>query len=518
MSRHTTRVAAILAVVFALVATGPATVYAVFSVGREFVVNTYTVASQRAPSVGVDADGDFVVVWSSFNQDGSDEGVFAQRWSSAGARSGPELQVNTYTGGPQAKAQVAVESDGDFVVVWQSAQSGYYDVFGRRFTSSGTALAAEFVVNQITGGAQSLPAVATDAEGDFVVVWNSFGTDGSGEGVFGRRFASDGSPVGGDFQINRYTTNSQHQPWVATESDGDFVVVWQSSLQDGSMLGVFGQRLTSSGVALGAEFHVNTYTSGDQHRPRVTMLPGGAFVVTWDGAAASGGFEIEVQRFDSSGARVGGEIQVNVVAGGSYSRVASNGDADFVVIWQRSGLRARSFGPGGPAGDELQVDPPTGGGYNAALDINDDGDMIVTWSRSGADGSQAAVLGRRFSTEFPLLDIDLSGGAGALTDGLLLLRHRFGFRGASLVTGATDPLCGRCESTAIESFIAANLSAFDLDGDGTNEPLTDGLLTLRYLFGFRGSTLISGAFDTQNCTRCDATSIEAHTAGLLLPP
>ena len=55
-----------------------------------------------------------------------------------------------------------------------------------------------------------------------------------------------------------------------------------------------------------------------------------------------------------------------------------------------------------------------------------------------------------------------------------------------------------------------------MDGDGFVEPLTDGLLVLRYTFGFRGATLITGAYDTINCSRCDATAIEAYIRALNL--
>jgi hypothetical protein len=59
------------------------------------------------------------------------------------------------------------------------------------------------------------------------------------------------------------------------------------------------------------------------------------------------------------------------------------------------------------------------------------------------------------------------------------------------------------------------LDPFDVDGNGTVAPLTDGLLVLRFLFGFTGSTLVSGAVDATNCTRCDAVAIAAYLQGLL---
>ena len=55
-------------------------------------------------------------------------------------------------------------------------------------------------------------------------------------------------------------------------------------------------------------------------------------------------------------------------------------------------------------------------------------------------------------------------------------------------------------------------SAYDVDGDGDSDPLTDALLVLRYRFGFSGATLITGAVDLANCTRCTAVEIEAFLA------
>ncbi|HUP25709.1 MAG TPA: hypothetical protein VNB06_22555, partial [Thermoanaerobaculia bacterium] len=91
-----------------------------------------------------------------------------------------------------------------------------------------------------------------------------------------------------------------------------------------------------------------------------------------------------------------------------------------------------------------------------------------------------------------------------------------GFRDATLVTGAVDLAnCSRCDASAIEPYIEAILAQLDIDDDGEIEPLTDGLLILRYLFGFRGTTLVTGAVDLANCNRCDASAIEPYIAGLL---
>ena len=66
--------------------------------------------------------------------------------------------------------------------------------------------------------------------------------DGSAYGVYGQRYTASGAPTGPEFRVNTFTNGFQGYPSVASDPAGDFVVVWQGSLQDGSAYGVFGQR------------------------------------------------------------------------------------------------------------------------------------------------------------------------------------------------------------------------------------------------------------------------------------
>jgi hypothetical protein len=202
-----------------------------------------------------------------------------------------------------------------------------------------------------------------DDGGSFIVVWDSERQEYtvSGLGVFGRRFDSAGNPVGVKFQVNTYTPGNQYEPRVAADDDGDFVVVWWSFGQDGNQRGIFGRRFDSAGTPLASEFLANTYTSGFQYRPDVAM--------------------------------------------------------------------------------------------------NADGDFTVAWEAFGHDGNSYGVFGRRH--------------------------------------------------------VVLTLVPADIDGDGSTDPLTDGLLILRYLFNFTGNALINGAVDIAGCMRCDATTITQYLDGLV---
>jgi hypothetical protein len=80
-----------------------------------------------------------------------------------------------------------------------------------------------------------------DAAGNATVVWSGgSGQDGSGDGVFAQRYEASGVALGGEFQVNSYTTYGQGDPAVAAAPNGNVVVVWRG-FGPGDTWGVFGR-------------------------------------------------------------------------------------------------------------------------------------------------------------------------------------------------------------------------------------------------------------------------------------
>jgi hypothetical protein len=123
-------------------------------------------------------------------------------------------------------------------------------------------------VNTVTTGVQIFPHIAVEPDGDFQVVWiDIYGAAPELSDVFGQRYDRAGAPRGGDFLVNTYTTSFQGYfggADVAADREGRFVVVWWSFGEDGSYTGIFGQRYDAAGTRQGAPFQVNTYTTGGQ--------------------------------------------------------------------------------------------------------------------------------------------------------------------------------------------------------------------------------------------------------------
>lgn len=390
--------------------------------GEPFLVNSFTTGGQKDPAAAADGLGRFVVVWESSGQDGSGRAVVGRRFGANGNPLGPEFQVNTFTTGEQQSAAVAAGDDGAFVVVWESSgpDASGYAVRARLYDAAGSPQTGEIAVNQFTTGDQREPQVAVDGLGAFVVVWQSAGQDGSGVGVRGRRFDSAGSPLGGEIALNSFTTGDQEAPAVAVDAAGNFIAVWQSfgsSGSDSSFASVQGRIYDSSGVpSAGPEFQLNSYGYDNQVRPAIAADDAGSFVVVWQSDGSYGtdheATSIQATYMDLQGP-LGDEFQVNdnVTQSQAAPAVAGSGALAFVTAWEGPPpggstldleIATKRF-DGGP-GAEFQVNSYTPSDQRAAaIAMTALGDFVVVWESYGpnaGDPSSSGILARLYDGLF----------------------------------------------------------------------------------------------------------------------
>ena len=114
-------------------------------------------------------------------------------------------------------------------------------------------LTGEIRVNTYTSFDQRRPRIAADSNGGFVILWDSQNQDGSSNGVYAQRFDRSVAPFGPELAVNGFTTNLQRRPSVATIPNGTFVAAWESTAQDGGSAGVFSRRFDFAGFPYGSE-------------------------------------------------------------------------------------------------------------------------------------------------------------------------------------------------------------------------------------------------------------------------
>ncbi len=224
--------------------------------------DAFGVGKGTAASLAVSKSGDFVVVsgtsttgYYSHIQYGSIDG---QRFGSSGSRVGSTFPVNSHTTGTQPVSSVAMDRVGNFVVVWQGKDGSEDGIFGQRFDSSGAKTGSEFMINTYTSGSQDRPVVAFSKSGDSIVVWEGDSRDASGFDVFAQRFDRTGARVGSEFKVNIDSTDVHSLPKVADDGRG-FAVVWVGS----GGHGIFGRRQNLNPHALAVDSHPGAGTASD---------------------------------------------------------------------------------------------------------------------------------------------------------------------------------------------------------------------------------------------------------------
>jgi VCBS repeat-containing protein len=408
-------------------------------VGGETLVNTTTAGTQQTAASAMDANGNYVVVWN--GQNGSGTSIFAQRYNAAGVAQGSQFQINNNAVNSESQPDVAIDNAGNFVVVWSGQDSNGTGIFAQRYNAAGVAQGSNFQVNTTTAHDQSNPSVAVDANGNFVVVWQS---DDRGSlalnadfNIDMQRYNAAGVAQGGEVRVNTYSTNDQTLPDVGMDANGNYTIVWQSEkgllplalppLLSLSDVDIIGQRYDAAGNKFGNEFTIGS-TVGSQQAPAISVNASGAFVVAWQGDQ-SGTIDIYAQRFNTAGTAQGGQIAVNTTIAGDQTRpdVALSDLGDFVVAWQSAGQDGNGAGiylqqvsaAGVADGGEVRVNTTTAGDQQRpALGMDDAGNFVVVWDGNGSDSITAATDSAGVFTQLfdaPNVPPSLSLPGGALS-------------------------------------------------------------------------------------------------------
>lgn len=368
-------------------------------------------------------NGDSVIVWCGPN--GVDQfDIYAQRYSASGAPVGGEILVAQLGFGTQQAPSVGIDAQGNFTVVWEgySALSpGWTTVMGRRFNSSGAPISNDFRIPIATAnGGDFRHCLAQNSRGDFVITW--IDDHQQPPRLMARFYTADGSPTTDPIVVT--TLDSYGWPSVAVNDEGNFVVAtWGGYTRPG----VYAYRYDKYGRSLGPEIDVGAsgYISDTVS---VAMDAGGGFAVSGQWAAKT-----QFRRFNGQGTIIAGDglsgvagstqiamdaqgnsividrdgnarpratlfrpdgaIMASLLASASDARigvkVAMNNRGDFILGWMRSVLAdpsdiyARRYGG---LANQAPTAPSAGGPYtifegdsltlNASAAIDPDGDPV----------------------------------------------------------------------------------------------------------------------------------------------
>ena len=277
-----------------------------------------------------------------------------------------EILINTTTTGLQHQPAIAALGGTHFFVVW--LDSSDLTIKGRLVQANGNMSGGEFVVNTPTPtGANTnrqRPTIASSGSGP-IVAWieNAVNPPGPRPHVKLQRFNREGQPSGSEIQVSTTDVDPAHRPAITGMIDGGFLVSWMDARSNQR---IRAQRFSFDGSKKGPEFRVNT-TDGFHQAPIATRLVNGNYVIAWrSDPSPPGGGALIFRIFDLAGSPIVGETRPNLSGFTGQKAMTFLDDNDRFVIAHVRGLGNSDIGVAKSA-VEANVFEPNGASANIPI-------------------------------------------------------------------------------------------------------------------------------------------------------
>ena len=359
-------------------------------VGGEFRVNQNNQPRQLKPQVAFSPSGSSLIVW-----ENDLLGILARAFDRNGKPTTPEKVVvgNTNLPNMPGRGNVTVRKDpaliflpgGEYFVFWTEQKEylvvDYFflqrsileqDVYGQRFSAEGVAVGARFLLSSPAADFQRRPKAALTQNG-IAVVWEQAAktSEKDSTALYGRLLTRRGAPAGAQFRIDAgdspeiwtptLAANASGELLVAWEAgavdtpdvlarlydrDGDFLLVWQSTLSGTPIRSTIGQLYSPAGARIGGEIEMSTAAEGHLHiAPALALLPSGNVVVTWIDWTGTWPTGLYARVLDRNGTPLGDKVLISQdrMYPQYQTSVATNAQGDILAAWESRITRARAI-------------------------------------------------------------------------------------------------------------------------------------------------------------------------------
>lgn len=352
--------------------------------GKNTKVNDdFGISIQYAPSIAMDYNGNFVIVWYDYRNGNTD--IYFQCYNSFGTSLGSNKKSNDDKGiANQYSPSVAMNDFGNYVIVWQDYRNGNKDIYFQQYNVEGKTIGVNTKANDNIGKAES-PSIDIDNNDNFVIVWKDYRNSDSD--IYYQQIDSSGKNLGENKKVNDdINSESQYAPTIAMNNSGNFVIVWMDNRYGNS--DIYYQLFNWGGTAQGINKKINDDTdNADQYAPSIAMDNIGNFVVAWyDGR--HGNWDIYYQHYDINGTGQG----VNETAKCYYGTIdspsiASDGNGNFVIVWDDNRnfnsdiyyQRFNNFNTSIGVNSKVNDDYSSSDQNSLTIAMGKNGDFVIVW-------------------------------------------------------------------------------------------------------------------------------------------
>ena len=302
---------------------------------QDFRVNDDTGSTtQKNGKLGIDGNGNFIVVWKDGRLNYNSQDIFCQIFNSNFQRIGNNFKINSSHGASGMYPKIAVRKDGTFVICWNDTL-----VRLKIFNSNGTPISPEIIINNIQNlnGGGSLHSIACDTLGNFIVVWEK-PIPNVGMNINIQRFDSLGNKIGNDIRVNEDTASNQHRnPHITIRRDGSFIITWEYIA--GIAQNIYMQMFDKNGIKIGNNLKIfnDPNPMNQQTYPLISSDDSGRFCIAFSNYLFDYvNYDVICQLYNPNGTQFGVPITIN---GSSYDEAIATlykrKNGDFIIGYQK---------------------------------------------------------------------------------------------------------------------------------------------------------------------------------------
>lgn len=172
-----------------------------------------------------------------------------------------------------AEPDVAVASNGSYLVTWQDNRNGAYDIYGRRLTSAGALNGSDFLIGNLYGDDTSPDVAWNNTASTYFIAWENYAVGYSNftSAIAGQQVNTSGALVGNSQVLDSTDSNSEDVGYVTnpsvTASDGKWLVVWQDARDGSTLADIKARTIRADGVLLAGQTIPLMVTAGEQKNP-----------------------------------------------------------------------------------------------------------------------------------------------------------------------------------------------------------------------------------------------------------
>ena len=385
-------------------------------------INATSTGDQLKPVVAMNDTGSLVYVW----EDDSDDSdgnittssnhahdIYARVMmpESCAISGNSEIIVNVKTEGHQSEPDVAMDKDGNFVVVWTDDHdnNGSTQIYMRGFYADGSERFSTKTVNTVDTRNQYQPKIAMAADGQFAVSWTDTASSKDTPQINVRGFKADGKQAFAQRAIADEVKGSRVKSDIFMDNAHNIIVAWEDDEDGNGSTQVRMRILDASGNNKTGVKTVNSTSKGDQNMPSVSGKPDGSeFIVVWQNVATSTNYSIMGRTFNASGAQIDADFTLSTSAVSQKvtdPHVCMNAKGEAKAVWYNptpKDIKMRAFEKGAPAGsEEARVNSPgnekannsiayeTAKSYQPSIACTPSGDFAAITFADDNDGNSA---------------------------------------------------------------------------------------------------------------------------------